>query len=118
MSCRQEICWTLLCDACGDGWAADFDSPPHFATVQDAQAFATAAGWVIDDETATCSDCALRAACAAAGHRWSQWEPFDAGTLTGDPRRRPQLMRECQGCAQLDWQPAPVTRTRVDPPSG
>ena len=101
MTRDRVTCWTLTCDACGDGWQGE---APHLPTKAAAAEFAASAGWLLREE-AVCPECRSTRACAEAGHRWGNWAhagPFPSGrggTWLG-------RVRHCMICTAADWDPA------------
>jgi len=98
----EHTCWSLTCGICGDGWRGEL---PHFASREDASAYAAATGWDVTGERMVCPDCAEVTACAAAGHRWGSWTPagpFPYRTSGGTWQGR---VRHCVTCSAADWDP-------------
>lgn len=102
MTLERVTCWTITCDACGDGWLGE---APHFRRRDFAVDLARKDGWAVDGEI-RCPSCLIARACSMAGHRWGAWAPAgpfpraDGTTWQGD-------VRHCRVCSSAEWDPTP-----------
>jgi hypothetical protein len=97
----EQICWSVVCDVCGDGWRGE---APHFASREDGEVSAKADGWAVAGERIVCPECLHVQECALTGHDWGGWTaagPFPrraGGTWHG-------RVRHCRVCSAADWDP-------------
>ena len=63
--------------------------------------------WSVTGERVLCPDCEASIACALVGHRWEEWEPFDAPGYSG-------RVRYCAFCGHPEYDPPVVHQTGAD----
>ena len=102
MGWSEQICWSVTCDLCGDGWRED---QPMFASRADAEVYAFSAGWSVAGDGATCPACRKTVDCLRAGHSWGRWRPAGPFPKAGGGTWRGRV-RYCGICSSADWDPA------------